>query len=80
MAHRRNQRFLPKTSPRPNFWKKKIPQPATENFHHLQVLFKLSFFLLSTKILHKPTTRLKSAATGAVVEKHWSTYVRRPLW
>jgi len=41
----------PKITPRPVFWIKKSPRPATENFHYLQAFLKASFPLLSTKMI-----------------------------
>jgi hypothetical protein len=73
-----NQRFSTQITPRPVFLRKKFPQPATEDFHHLQTFLKTSFILLSTKKLynchaHDPFEILHNPFPGCdpSVEKRW---------
>ncbi len=69
------------------FWRKKIPRPATENFHHLQTFIKASFTLLSTKNFynshaHNSFEILHDQLPGRdlSVEKHWSGRSHSWVW
>jgi len=50
-------------TPRPVFWRKKLPQPVTEDFHQLV----LPYFQQKNSLIVMPTTRLKSSTTRSRV-------------